>query len=66
MTSLEFMKWRELCTIGEEMGYRLKLQNVKARYAVAWRGSFGPEVDEFDHLGDAELYAGIVSGKVIA
>jgi hypothetical protein len=41
-----------------------KPEKVKKPYSVKWLGEFGVEVDEFDNLADARLYAEIVSGFI--
>jgi hypothetical protein len=41
-----------------------KPEKVKKPYSVKWIGEFGIEVDEFDNLADARLYADIVDGII--
>lgn len=41
-----------------------KPEKAKKPYSVKWLGEFGIEVDEFDNLVDARLYADIVSGFI--
>lgn len=41
-----------------------KPEHTKKPYSVKWLGEFGIEVDEFDNLVDARLYAEIVSGFI--
>lgn len=44
--------------------HETKPEKVKKPYSVKWLGEFGVEVDEFDNLADARLYAEIVSGFI--
>jgi hypothetical protein len=41
-----------------------KPEHVKKAFSVKWLGDFGAEVDEFDRLDDARLYAGLVDGII--
>ena len=66
MTTREFDKWMELCAIGDEMQLAIKMEKIKSSFMVKWEGSIGMELDGFDYLCDAELFAGLVSGRVIA
>lgn len=37
---------------------------TRKAYTVKWLGEFGVELDEFDNLADARLYADIVDGII--
>lgn len=37
---------------------------IRKAYTVKWLGEFGVELDEFDNLADARLYADIVDGII--